>query len=178
MNTIIGAYPGSPEAVSPAETGDRYVLSLTINNDEMVQIKRLTVNTITVAAIDFVCDDRSIEELAGIVTAQRNEKKILALTLTGKRSFILPKSITENINNGFYRIELNDRSTLALPALAGQFIHERSARGDYFRLLTEKMKNGEVPADVDGEKLAHLLTVITGDKKIPTEEWLCTLLQS
>jgi len=29
-NRVIGAYPGSPEAVGPNETGERYVLSITI----------------------------------------------------------------------------------------------------------------------------------------------------
>jgi DNA repair exonuclease SbcCD nuclease subunit len=59
LNRIIGAYPGSPEPVSINETGDRYAISVSIMNNEIFHIKRLSVNSVKINEIILNCTEYS-----------------------------------------------------------------------------------------------------------------------
>lgn len=176
QNEIIGAYPGSPEAVEPDETGDRYVLSLTVNEGELSQIKRLTVNSINVVNIEADCSTFDPSSLMNLIRSSASEKNILILTLTGTRNFQLPWNNVEEISDGFRHLEIKDRSSCSLKILIDNFCSENSLRGEFFSQLKEELSGGSVSADE--QELSKILAMIACNEKNLPEDWLCALIHA
>ena len=131
-NRVIGDYPGSPEAVGPNETGERYVLSIAIENGEIIQIKRLAVNTITVDRIVI----RARASIPPENCRHRREERIHARALTvilsgGRVSWTPYRNATAADSNG-----LNRRRILAGPRdPRPEYTGENSLRGAFFERL-------------------------------------------
>jgi DNA repair exonuclease SbcCD nuclease subunit len=177
QNEIIGAYPGSPEASKESESGDRYVLSLAIDKGEITQIKRLTVNSITVIPYEFNCTTQPLDDLLAFIEKNRSARNLAIVTLIGDRTFRIPWETINELSSDYYHFEINDRSGRALEVLVSDFTSEKSLRGDYFSILGEKMRNG-LPGSVDERQLAKILTLVTKEGSAISEESLCALLDA
>jgi DNA repair exonuclease SbcCD nuclease subunit len=178
LDMIVGAYPGSPEASDATETGDRYVLSLTINNNELTQIKRLTVNTVNVVRHEIDCEEHTLDTFIETIRKLKGDNVCAFVTITGRRPFLLPNDRIRECTLEFYRLSITDESTISIYTLAQHYADEQTLRGDFFRALIKSLDENTIPSDIDLNKLSDILSSITGDRKIPTEDWLCDLLHA
>lgn len=175
---IIGAYPGSPEAVSDAETGDRYVLSLSIENNALSQIKRLTINTVTVIRHTVDCGASTREEVLAFLEEKASTRCALRLALTGERNFPLGADILHSFTPRYYSFELEDRSVVPLDLLVSELETENSLRGTFFSMLRERLDKGSFPGDIDRDELSMILGKMTASGISHSEEWLCALFNA
>jgi DNA repair exonuclease SbcCD nuclease subunit len=174
LNKLIGAYPGTPEATGRDETGDRYVLSLTIKDNELYQLKRLNVNTTKINDLQIECDKHKddshiIEQLI----KNRSPKDILVLTLTGERNFFLDHNELQIYQNNYLKLIIDDRSIPRIEVLIEEFKDEDSLRGEFFSILKEKIDEGNIPSTINTNNLSFIINnIIRAGTYIP-EEWLC-----
>jgi DNA repair exonuclease SbcCD nuclease subunit len=174
QNRLIGAYPGSPEAVSFNETGDRYVLSISVDNNEICQIKRLTVNSLRLKDSALDCERiLTSSELAGTLLQERSEKTVLRAVLTGERRFKLGENFADELSREFHRLIFIDRSFPTLDLLMDEFAGENSLRGEFFSCLKEKISVKDVPADVDLKDVARVLNSVSREGHYSPEDWTC-----
>lgn len=166
LGRVIGAYTGSPEATSLNEKGERYVLSLSVEGNEILQIKRLSVNTAMVKETVIDCtaltDSSSVAEA---VSVNKSSGTIHRIKLVGRRNFRLAADITENAKNDYLALLLEDLSIQDIPSLIKEFKEEESLRGEFFNVLEERLQNGNVPIGVNVDAFSeHLSSLIkTGD---------------
>jgi len=173
-NRVIGAYPGSPEAVGPSETGERYVLSITVENGEIIQIKRLAVNTVTVDRIVIPCEGiHSSGEIAGIVEKNATPGTALTVILSGDRAFPLDLQAVMQCARGFERLEIVDESSPDLAILAGEYTGENSLRGAFFERLREMIERDEIPDDIDRRLLGRMAGRMAAAGERRSEDWHC-----
>jgi DNA repair protein SbcD/Mre11 len=176
QNEIIGAYPGSPEASDARECGDRYVLSLTVSGDEITQIKRLTVNSVTILSSDFDCSQNSAFQLTELLEKYASPKTAYTLTLTGIRAYPIPWDRINAYSERYYRLEVVDESELSLLVLIDDYSTENSMRGDFFKNLKEHISNGTL--DADSRQLSRILSFIINNEASIPEDWLCALIHA
>ncbi len=173
-NRVIGAYPGSPEAVGPNETGERYVLSITTENGEIIQIKRLAVNSITVERISIACANiGSSREIADIVERKASPRTAITVVLTGERAFPLDLDAIMEHARGFERLDIVDQSSPDLNLLAREYAGENSFRGAFFERMREMIEAGELPADIDRMLLGRMLGRMAQAEAHGSEDWHC-----
>lgn len=169
----IGAYPGSPEAVTIDEKGDRYALSIIINNDEIYQIKRLTVNSLKLDNLVFDCSSANdLNPLLNILKDKQSGDTIIKILLTGKRTFKLDQAEIEKIKENYLDIFIEDKSSPAINVFANEFADEESLRGEFFSILCRKITNNEVPPDIDVNILSELINKLS-NSGVYTLEDLC-----
>ncbi len=174
QNRIIGAYPGSPEAVSFNETGDRYVLSISIENNEIYQIKRLTVNAVKLKDVALDCTEaRSCMDLTEILQKNRSPRTLLRITLNGFRKFHLGEDLYNEFASEYYKLILEDKTSPSMDILIEEFSRENSLRGEFYTFLRDKMAQQDFPADVDLEEISRILNGISRKGHYSPEEWLC-----
>jgi DNA repair exonuclease SbcCD nuclease subunit len=173
-NRIIGAYPGSPEALSFSESGDRFVLSISVENSEVYQIKRLAVNSMDVRELSLECGGmRSLSDLVETLDKYRSQRSVLKLNLEGERSFILGEETAAALARGYYRLSLTDRSFPSLEILMEEFGGENSMRGEFYRSLKERLQEKGIPDGTPASDLARVLHGISRGRRYAPEEWLC-----
>ncbi len=171
---VIGAYPGSPEAVTFSERGERYALSISLEENEITQIARLTVNTLNVD--DAILDCRvmaGFQSILDFLESMKSDRKVLRLTLTGERNFITDFAILMNYRKKFDYLIINDESSPTLDVLIEESRNDDSLRGDFFKLLKKEMESGSMPENIDRETLAGVLNCLLKKGEYEPEEWLC-----
>ena len=178
IDRIIGANPGSPEPVYDNETGDRYVISLTIDNNELTKIKRLTINTISRINREFDMSQPDDGSIGAFLEAEASPSVSLKLILSGMRQKEIPLKLIESYRNRYYRIDIDDRSSVSLDMHCAEKGSEDSLRGEFFSLLEHRIRSGEIPRDIDRQILADMLSAIMREKKTVTEERLCALFSA
>lgn len=157
-NRIIGAYPGSPEALSWDETGDRYVISLTVKDDSISAMKRLSVNTLTLVRDEIDCGMFSESSLLKEEIIQRSSrKKICSLVLTGECDYQLGTDDLDDLKDHFFSLEIERKYRASINALVELYAEEHSLRGEFFRILNNRVKDGSIPGDVDRAVLTRIL---------------------
>lgn len=174
LGVVIGAYPGSPEAVTFGEPGERYVLSMIIGSDRIQQIKRLTINTKVVEVLDLDC---SVLGSARDVLKRLEEcgslKKICRLRLTGERNFILSPDEVAAAGKKFDNLILCDESMPTIDVLIKNYKNENTLKGDFFLVLEERFSNNDIPVDIDLEGFNRILNRISASGFYKPEDWLC-----
>jgi DNA repair exonuclease SbcCD nuclease subunit len=172
LSRIIGAYPGSPEATSLDETGERFVLSLTLKGNEIHQIKRLNVNSSRVKQVKVNCTDyNNIRHITDLLKKNNNDE-IIILTLIGERNFILDLNELYRYKDNYLGLIVDDQSIPQITLLIEEFIRENSLRGEFFSILKEKIDNGEVPPGIDLKNLSYIINSINRNGKYQPEDWL------
>ncbi len=173
QNRIIGAYPGTPEATSPDETGDRYVLSITISDSDITQIKRLAVNTLLLEELHLDCARMNSQvELVNTINAAASPRTVLRVRLTGRRSFPVD-GIFNALQDKCADFRLTDDSIPDLHLMIMQHASEQTLRGTLLKNLQGKIKNNEHPKDIDQHILSEILHKIHTSNNCIPEEWLC-----
>lgn len=144
-NKIIGAYPGSPEAVTLDETGDRYILSISVMNNEIHQIKRITVNSLRIESLAIQCDTvHSNDELHHLLHPYNKPSVVLRCTLEGIRSF--DSNLIKAICNRCADVILQDNSKLSGEFICAMHKDEKTLKGYFFTELHKNFTN--VAADI------------------------------
>ncbi len=173
LGRIIGAYPGSPEATSYSESGDRYVLSLVIKDNEIYQIKRLTVNSARLKETVIDCTELTdsntiLEEVINNASAQAIHK----IVLKGRRNFLLDSRAIDKFSKVYLKLNIEDLSMPTIDVLINKYRNEDSLRGEFFGVLDEKIKNGMLK-DIDISELSDILNQIIVTGFYSSEEFLC-----
>ncbi len=170
---IVGVYTGTPESISFEEKGDRYVLSLTVKDDEIYQIKRLTVNSAKMREIEIDCTglsdcDSVIDQLRGNIAPGT----ILRAVLKGRRDFVLDKQKIVEFGTEFLRLFIDDRSSPSVEALVADYKYEDTLRGEFFGKLNECIDKGGT-GNADMTMLSDILNHIIKTGSHSPEEFLC-----
>jgi DNA repair exonuclease SbcCD nuclease subunit len=171
-NRIIGACAGSPEAVRSEETGDRFVLSIMVQNDEIYQIKRLAVNSMRLDALTFDCGETRPDEILGQLAQRMSPRTIMTCTLTGRRDYDLDQRVLDKLARAYQRLIIRDETLPGLRVLINAYCTEKSLRGDFFRLVRERVSGTGIPGSVDADALATALTSVSRTSRYVPEEWL------
>ncbi|MBN2402586.1 MAG: DNA repair exonuclease [Spirochaetes bacterium] len=170
----IGAYPGSPEAVNFDENGDRYALSITIKGNEIHQIKRLTVNSLKLESFIFDCTNTgNFNSVMDVLNEKKSEGKIVKVQLTGKRNFKLDREDILKINNENKHIYIEDKSFPTINLFLEKFADEESLRGEFFNILKWKIKNNELPPEIDMDIFSGIINKIINSGSYTLED-LCS----
>ncbi len=179
LNRLIGAYPGSPEATAKDETGERFVLSLTVNENEINQIKRLNVNSSRLKEVKVNCENyNNIGYITDLLKSNSDTEEVLLLTLSGERNFILDLNELYRYKYNYLDLIIDDQSIPQINLLIEEFIRENSLRGEFFSILKEKIDNGEVPPGIDLKELSYTINNITRSGNYQPEDWLSRLIIS
>jgi DNA repair exonuclease SbcCD nuclease subunit len=175
LNRIIGAYPGSPEPVSINETGDRYAISVSIMDNEIFHIKRLSVNSVKINEIILNCTEySSCNEIIEAVKQDQSKKIIEIVTLIGTRDFPLQLEKIKSLDKNFFDLRINDKSSASIKSFINEFIDENSIRGEFYKILSEKLKDS-TPEDVDLGNVSAIINKIENGDNESLEDWLCGL---
>lgn len=139
-NRIIGAFAGSPEPCSFSETGDRFAISIELENGAIRNIKRIAVNTVGILCVDIDCAGLSGEsELAGSIKSSLQQENIYIIRLTGSRDFKIGSLLKDELAGYFRGISIIDNTCPHL----GILIDENSSGDDvqsyFFRKLSSKV---------------------------------------
>ncbi|MFH0977167.1 MAG: metallophosphoesterase [Spirochaetota bacterium] len=157
----IGAYPGSPEAVTFNENGDRYAISISIKDNEIYQIKRLTVNSAKLESIEIDCSQWSdTSPITDILKEKNLSDSALKLKLTGKRNFKFDRSEINKLYATFKNIYIQDASIPTINVFISEFAGEESLRGEFFSMLNSAIKNNELPANIDMDILSDIFNKV------------------
>lgn len=176
LDRIVGVCAGSPESTSFGETGDRYVISIIIRENRLYQIKRLTINSMKL--------HESRIDSAGLVTMgplkellenNKSKKSIQRLVLEGSRDFVLRLDELQKYRSEFFKLDIVDQSVPTIDALIEEFQYENTLRGEFFKLLKEKIDGNGMPHDIDMKDLAVSLAAVTRDGFYNLEDWLCNM---
>ena len=175
FDRIMGAHPGSPEAVMPDETGDRYVISMLVKGDEIFQIKRLLVNSMRLRNEEIDCSAYSgLEELRDRLLDGASQKEVLTVKLKGSRDFPLGDEF-EKTGRYFFDMRVVDETVPTLRSLVETYHLENTIRGEFYRVLKERLARGEISGETAGGSISPALKILTGDGFDAMEEWLCDL---
>ncbi|HOT46080.1 MAG TPA: metallophosphoesterase [Spirochaetota bacterium] len=176
MDRIIGVCPGSPEATTFDETGDRYIISIVIKENRLYQIKRLTVNSMKLCRNQVDCSSLvTMGPIKELLENNRSKKAIQQVVLTGERDFVLRQYEIQNYRNEFFRLDFVDRSVPTIGSLIEEFQYENSLRGEFYKIIKEQIEQGGLPHDVDKADFAMSLNKITREGFTNLEDWLCSI---
>ncbi|HOD15432.1 MAG TPA: metallophosphoesterase [Spirochaetota bacterium] len=176
LDRIIGVCAGSPESTSFDETGDRYVISIIVRENRLYQIKRLTVNSMKLYEDRIDCAGLvTMGPLKELLENNKSKKSIQRLVLEGPRDFVLRLDDLQKYRNEFFRMDIIDRSIPTIDALIEEFQYENTLRGEFFKLLKERIDGGGMPHEIDMKDLAVSLATVTRNGFNNLEEWLCNM---
>lgn len=169
---VIGAYPGSPEAFSLNETGDRYVISFQINGTEICQIKRLSVNSVKVVSEEIDCtNETSSGNIFSLIEKTKSQRTILRLRVRGMRDFDLSADEVLSNSDGFCGLYFEDETQPTIINSIHKYKSEDSLRGEFFKIISEMLDSKH---DLRADETIHeiLQTMIDTDIK-RMEGFLC-----
>jgi DNA repair exonuclease SbcCD nuclease subunit len=172
QDLVIGAYPGTPESTSFDEHGERYVLSLTVEDNRLSQIRRLLINSRNVVDMEFDCTGvTSPDDVLAIAAEHRAAGSVARITLRGERSFAIDTTAPEGAGEGF--VLFDDKTIPSIELLASGLAGEDSLRGEFFALFAEKLAANAIPADAPREILSVAIRQIGLEGRCDPEEWQC-----
>jgi len=154
---IIGAYPGSSESCSIDETGDRFAVSMEIENSGIQNIKRIAVNTVKILSDEIECStiiNQSI--LLDKIKSTYPGKSIVNIILTGERDFIIENNFESELSEYFRGLKITDFSLPTLKIMIDENIENQSLKGVFFRILNKRI-NGADPDKIRSEILAGII---------------------
>jgi len=176
---IIGAYPGTPEATGFQETGDRFALSITVKDNEILHIKRLTVNAIRILNVPVDCSsESSFSILERIMEDNTSHRTLLVMELTGRRDFLIDSDMVNRHRKSYHDIIIIDRSIPSLDFLLHEHGQENTLRGEFYSLLSEKLSQDASIDSAQRARLTAILQIITDRDSRTLEEKLCSLLDA
>jgi DNA repair exonuclease SbcCD nuclease subunit len=170
----IGAYPGSPEAVTFEEDGDKYALSIAVKDNDIYQIKRHTVNSLKLESIVFDCSSSNdLNSVTQMLNEKKSDDKILKVQLTGKRNFKVDLGDINKINSENKNFYIENKSSPTINLFIDEFANEDSLRGEFFKMLNNKIKNNELPPDIDADILSEIIDKVINSGYYTLED-LCS----
>ncbi len=138
---ILGAYPGSPEPCSLDECGERFVISIEIEDNKISSFKRIPVNTVTVFSHEIDCAPVSSEkELIMLIKDAGKRDTMNRIELCGPRNFIIGKSLSEELT-GYYRgLKIIDKTDVPQKIFLEEHSSVSGFKGIFFRNFSESIR--------------------------------------
>jgi len=158
LNRIIGACPGSPEPCSIEETGDRFVISMEVTDNTIRNIKRIPVNTAFIASASIDCTEmKNDTELLEAVKSQMTDSGFLNITLSGTISFLITGRFSDELKGLCRGMQIINRTAPSLEMQISSFSGENSVKGEIYRALEKRIKNRDMPGELNPHALARVL---------------------
>ncbi len=139
---LLGAYPGSPEPCSLDECGERFVISIDIENNRIASFRRIPINTISVNSREIDCS--AVNSESDLISTIKNSGDMNALNrieLLGTRDFSTGPALREELSGCFRGLKVIDRTELTQRAFIEEASAEPGFRGMFFRNLQIKGKS-------------------------------------
>jgi len=175
-NKIIAANPGTPEAASPDETGERYLISLIIKNDKLSELKKISINSITIKKLEIELKETdSIEKIIEMTKKLESKDTILYITLKGIRNFQFENKIIEELKEKFHDFILIDDSIKSIKFLLDEDSNENNIQSEFFTLLKKTTIEEKIPENIKIKDLTEILKIMKENDYISLEDFLCTL---
>jgi DNA repair exonuclease SbcCD nuclease subunit len=161
-NRILGAYPGSPEPCSIDETGDRFSISMEIENNVLQNIKRIAVNTVKILSDEIDCSTIINQNiLFEKIKSTYPEKSIVNILLTGERDFVIENNFKTELSEYFRGLKITDISLPTLKIMIDENIKNQSLEGIFFQILNQRVNEAD-----RGKIRSEILSEIINEKKI------------
>ncbi len=139
-NRIIGAYAGSPEPCSYAETGDRFVISIEAGTGSISNIKRIAVNTTRILCNDIDCTGLLGEsELVDRIKTSLQKENSYIIRLTGERDFTFSDMLRSELAGFFRGIEVHDNTLPHLNILLEENGSGDDLQSEFFNKLNTRL---------------------------------------
>jgi DNA repair exonuclease SbcCD nuclease subunit len=144
-------YPGTLEGRSFRETGDRYLVTVSLNPEgavvEKTPFNRRRVREETVDLDKTPCTDH--EELCMRIEGMADEDAIMKITVAGDAEFSLDApAVQQAMYDRFFYLEVVDDTRLYSAQWVEQFKHEPTVTGIFVRKMIDKIEK----ATTDEEK--------------------------
>ena len=171
---VIGANSGSPVAVELKETGERYVISISISDGKIINVERIPVNSVQILNIEINCNNFSTSEnLKNLLLEKASTANILHVSLSGEYDFSI-KEVIENIKDQFCDIVITDNAIPSFKYYTTMYENEKSIRGEFFRILKEQLSQDNQSAPSFSQLTGIVIALLADDVNV-VEEWLCDL---
>jgi len=157
-NKILGAYPGSAEACTIDECGDRFAISMEIEDNMLHNIKRIAVNTVKILSDEIDCETIINQKtLLEKIKSTYPEQSIVCLNLTGERDFLIEYNFKTELCEYFRGLKISDTSTPSLKIMIEENIQCDSLKGTFFQVLNEQIKDN-TSGRFENEILAEIIS--------------------
>jgi len=157
-NKILGAYPGSAESCSIDETGDRFVISMEIEEDMLQSIKRIAVNTGKILSDEIDCSTIiNQNSLFEKIRSTYPEKSIVNIILAGERDFQIENNFKTELSEYFRNLKITDTSHPSLKVMIEDGIKCASLKRIFFQTLNDRMNNNATNK-IKSEILAEIIS--------------------
>ncbi len=140
-------YPGTPEALTLAETGERFLVVAEVSR-EAVRLEKYPINrktvydlTIDLTELDAVSDvEKQLESLA----QDGGDQKLLRVRLQGSTPDInIEQILWDKFEHRFFFLDIIDRSDVLHSARVQSMADEEGVRGTFIRSLQKKIETAE-----------------------------------
>jgi DNA repair exonuclease SbcCD nuclease subunit len=139
-NKILGAYPGSAEPCSIDESGDRFAVSMEVEDNVLLNIKRIAVNTGKILSDEIDCGTIINQNtLLDKIKSTYPDKSIVNITLIGERDFLLENNFQAELAEYFRGLKISDTSLPSLKVMIDENINHPSLKGMFFKVLSERL---------------------------------------
>lgn len=155
---ILGAYPGSAEPCSIDETGDRFAVSMEVENNTLGTIKRIAVNTGKILSDEIDCSSIiNYNALIDRIKSTYPDKSIVNLTLTGDRDFLLEDNLKNGLSGYFRRLKITDSSLPSLKIMIDENTKDNSLLDVFFKELNKSIVDSN-NSSIKSEILAEIIS--------------------
>ncbi len=165
---LLGAYPGTPGARKFGENGDRFVLLVTLADDE-ARLDRIKVNQVRFEERDFdVSGTASLEELVDMLRQAGGPETVLRATLTGVANFPIDlESLRKRAAEAFYWLdEIDDQSQLWQSQYVEGLQVEPTVKGIFVRRMLAKIESAR-PEERHILQQALKLGILSAERVLP-----------
>ncbi|MBN1501602.1 MAG: metallophosphoesterase [Spirochaetes bacterium] len=177
QNRIIAAFPGAPHIMDDSDLKTRHVLSLTVENGRMTDIKRLAISAKKTISLEFDCSFfKSTEEILNKIKPYSSEKTRLHLTLTGNRIYEIDTDFLNSVRDLFYQTEITNNSVTDIQNFIKESYNDNSLKGEFFNALSSGIQSDS--DSFDNEIIAQILSKFPIEDSQQAEEWVCSLINA
>jgi len=165
---LVGAYPGTPLARKFGESGNRFVLVVTLSQ-EGTSLDKVKINRVRFEEHDFdVSALSSGDELVETLRRAGNPEMVLRATLTGIASFPIDVGSTRKqaADAFFWLDEIDDQSQLWQSDYVDRLKFEPTVKGIFVRRMLAKMQEAK-PEDRQIMQQALKLGILTAERCLP-----------
>jgi DNA repair exonuclease SbcCD nuclease subunit len=165
---LLGAYPGTPLARKFGENGDRFVLLVTLADDQ-ASLDRIKVNRLRFEERDFdVSGTASLEELVDVLCQAGAPETVLRGTLTGIANFPIDlESARGRAAEAFYWLdEIDDQSQLWQSEYVDRLKVEPTVKGIFVRRMLTKIESAK-PEERQILQQALKLGILAAERALP-----------
>lgn len=156
----LAAYPGSPEPLSSAETGERSVTLVTFSDRSPV-LTTIPCGKRTARRESVDTTGLTSEQIADRIAAIGDDSLILTVELTGAPQDILDTDdLATNLASQFCHLSVRDRTSIVDSGYVRRIEREQTIRGEFIRQLRDRIATADSDHEREVAQLALQLGLI------------------